>query len=144
MGLRIRTLNMAPETALVTGAVESGIRPLVEALNSSERCYTIASCHGHGDLWGKCWLHVPYILFRSSLTFVRAMQHQLDPNDIGRSQGTHYHWSLMASFHPDDDDLAWTLEAHTIRSPEFVARQHLGADIRIIIHMVQRAVAASV
>lgn len=69
---RIRTRNLSPNTALASGAVEAGIRPLVEALNSSGHCHTIASCHGHGEVLGGAWISVPYTLFRSSLDFARA------------------------------------------------------------------------
>lgn len=136
---RIRTRNLSPNTALASGAVEAGIQPLVEALNSSGHCHTIASCHGHGEVLGGAWISVPYTLFRSSLDFARALQHQLDPAYLGRSQGTRYHWSLVAQFHPDDDDLAWTLKAHSIRLPEIIARRWINADVQAIVAMVQRA-----
>lgn len=86
---------------------------------------------------------MPYILFRSSLNFARALQHQLDPAYTGRSQGTRYHWDLASRFHPDDDNLAWTLQAGTIRLPEIAARNPLNADVQAIVGMVQRATVES-
>lgn len=139
VGARIRTFNMTPDDALSAGAIESGIRPLVEVLNSVGDCQTIASCHGHGDVLFHPWVCVPYILFRAPLSFAKALQQQLDPSLIGRSQGTHYHWELSAKFHPDDYGLAWTLAAHSIQLPEALARRRLDADIHHIADMVRRS-----
>jgi len=136
---RIRTRNQAPVAALVTGSVEKGILPLVEALNATGRCRTIASCQGHGDIWGASWVHVPYVLFYADMIFARALQHQMDPGYLGVTQGTRYGWSLSARFHPDEDNLAWTLTTRSLRLPEFWTRRHLDADVRTITEMARRA-----
>lgn len=142
MWVRIKTRNLAPDAAVACGAIEPGILPLVVALNSSGRCKTIASCHGHGSAWGVSWIHVPYILFRSSLTFAQALQHQLDPAYCGRSRDTCYHWSLAAHFHPDDCNLAWTLRAGPVSLPEIIARRKINSDITALVAMVERAACA--
>ena len=151
-GQRIQTICVPASDALALGAVERGIVPLVAALNATGRCQTIASCNGHSDPWplqimdwltlrgARPWINVPYVLFRADLDFARALQHQLDPDYLGRSQDTHYHWSLEARFHPDDDGLAWTLKTSVIRLPEVWSRHPINADIRIIAGMVQCAV----
>lgn len=141
MSRRIRTLCLEPDTALASGAIEAGIRPLVDALLSSGQCQTIASCQGHGDVMGGPWIHGPYVMFRTSLDFARALQNQLDPGLTGRSAETHYHWSLEAAFHRGDYELAWTLRVHTICLPEFIARRRLNTDVFTIVGMVQQAAA---
>lgn len=123
-----------------SGAVEAGILPLVAALNSSGRCRTIASCHGHWDILALSseWDRPPYVLFQCDIAFAKALHGELDPKYTGATQGNHYNWSLTARFHPDDDGLAWTLEAGPILLPEIFARRRINADVQTLVAKVRR------
>lgn len=133
---RVTTLLMSPVEAVRVGAIEDGVRPLVEALNACGMT-TIASCAGHAARipWFDDERH-PFVMFRAPVEFARAIAQRLQHGSGRDESELHYYWIVQGHFYPDTwVDLVWSIKAPSVRVRW--NRQKLDADLATLAHFTQ-------
>ena len=131
MDERKSTENLDPGIAVASDSVESGILPLVRALNEIPSCSTIASCHGHRPLlplFGRTSQH-PYVLFRAPTDCARSLSMWLG-HGKGPAGQLSFVWRLDGYFHPPAfKEFVWVLRADDLRLDQAWGRARINEDV---------------
>ncbi len=96
-----------PSNPSINTAIEPGIRPLCDALNSRPGVYTIWSCEGHPSIGS-----VPYVIFVSDQESAFEVDFLISANP--EHLGLHFVWRTTANFR-DDGSLQYTIQPHDCR-----------------------------
>ena len=89
----------APQT--ITGPIEAGICPLVDALNSMDGVRTFASCEGHVKGWLPPRTHrSPYVLFMARPAMAGLLAKAFFLDGMQQYGGAGGGWSVTASLNP--------------------------------------------
>ncbi|WP_124491786.1 hypothetical protein [Burkholderia stagnalis] len=86
-------------SALSLDVVESGIWPLVQALNQIHGVRTIGSCHGHRGLIVLPYNGNPYVYFQGPSTFALALSEHIDC--AYSRERLIYRWRITGLTHPE-------------------------------------------
>lgn len=122
----------------ISAAIEPGILPVCEALNSLPDVVTLWSCEGHPDL--PC---TPYVVFVARQDLAFRIDQLLAPRVGGRV--LKYSWRLIASFRPDGS-LQYILEPNDVRlqggwlsflRPLF-SRKKMDGELRCLAELIQK------
>jgi len=110
----------------IKAPIESGIKPLCDALNALPGVGTMWSCHGHPVRQSRT-----YVSFLGPRDVAFKIHHALG---VGHGDGSlKYHWSIRARFR-DDGELQYTIEPEDfrIRKSLFLPLVRRGMDLELV------------
>lgn len=133
---RTQTSLLSYDEAVVAGAIELGIKPVVDALNTAG-LITIASCEGHAP-------HIPpFVMFHASVDAARCLAKHL-AHGHGKDCLLHYCWELRGRFWPGSrrDELVWEVRTADVRIPGLWRRDIMDGDMhRLAVYVGELSVA---
>ena len=103
---RKKTLLLSFEQSIEQNAIESGVAPLVAALNVPGQCKSIASCEGHRGIF--FFEEPPYVMFHAAEHLARRMAIAIEP-EYGNCK-LNFSWRVSAWFSPQNAELVWCIK----------------------------------